>query len=142
LSLQPALGAAHHLHLGAALAPLADEGVLVIGSGHLTHNLRELMQLLQRGSVQFGQETPSARYVAAFADWVDRSLRSAATDDLAHWEQRAPEALRAHPTPEHFLPLLVARAAAGTDATVERIDLGVEAQVLAMDAFVFTPVQN
>jgi 4,5-DOPA dioxygenase extradiol len=139
LSLQPALGAAHHLRLGTVLSPLAHDDVLVIGSGHLTHNLRELMQLLQRGSVQFGQETDAAPYVAAFTDWVDRSLRAPTLDDLAQWEQHAPEALRAHPTPEHFLPLLVARAAAGEAAAVERLDLGVEARVLAMDGYLFAP---
>jgi 4,5-DOPA dioxygenase extradiol len=139
VALQPALGSAHHLRLGAALAPLADDGVLIVGSGHMTHNLREWMQLLRAGTTQFGQETPPAPYVEAFRGWVDRALRAPDFDDLAAWDERAPDALRAHPSPEHFLPLLVARAAAGPLAPVERIDLGVEAQVLAMDAYVFGP---
>lgn len=139
LSLQPALDARHHLRLGAALAPLADEGVLVVGSGHLTHNLQELMQLLRRGEVRFGDETAPAPHVAAFRDWVDAAFREPGTESLADWAQHAPQAARLHPTPEHFLPLLVARAAAGAAPVVERIDLGVEAQVLAMDAYLFTP---
>jgi 4,5-DOPA dioxygenase extradiol len=139
LSVQPALDARHHLRLGAALAPLADEGVLVVGSGHLTHNLQELMQLLRRGEASFGDETAPAQHVAAFRDWVDAVLREPGTASLADWLQRAPQATRLHPTPEHFLPLLVARAAAGAAPDVERIDLGVEARVLAMDAYVFSP---
>jgi 4,5-DOPA dioxygenase extradiol len=136
LALQPALGNAHHLRLGAALAPLSREGVLIVGSGHITHNLQEVMQLLRQG-VQFGQETAAAPYVEEFRQWVERALRSGSFDDLAAWDERAPHARRAHPSAEHFLPLLVARAAAGPAAAVERIDLGVEAQVLAMDAYVF-----
>lgn len=140
VALQPALGNTHHLRLGAALAPLANEGVLIVGSGHMTHNLREVMQLLRQGAARFGEETPAAPYVEAFRGWVDRALRAPGFDDLAAWDERAPDALRAHPTAEHFLPLLVARAAAGAQAQVERIDLGVEAQVLAMDAYVFGPM--
>jgi 4,5-DOPA dioxygenase extradiol len=137
IALQPALGSTHHLRLGAALAPLADEGVLIIGSGHMTHNLSEVMQLLRQGSVQFGEETSAEPYVEAFRGWIDHALRANSFDDLAAWRERAPHAQRAHPTTEHFLPLLVARAAAGVGARVQRIDLGVEAQVLAMDAYVF-----
>jgi 4,5-DOPA dioxygenase extradiol len=139
VALQPGLGSAHHLRLGAALAPLANENVLIVGSGHMTHNLSEVMQLLRQGSVKFGEETPAAPYVEAFRSWIDRALRDDTLDDLSAWEERAPQACRAHPSPEHMLPLLVARGAAGPGADVERIDLGTEAQVLAMDAYVFTP---
>jgi len=142
VALQPALGNPHHLRMGAALAPLREEGVLIVGSGHMTHNLAEVMQLLRRGTVQFGRETAAAPYVEAFRQWVDQALQSPMLDDLAAWHERAPQALRAHPTTEHFLPLLVARAAAGPETEVTRIDLGVEAQVLAMDAYLFAPAAN
>ena len=139
VALQPALGSMHHLRLGAALAPLPHDGVLVIGSGHMTHNLSEVMQLLRKGSVQFGEETPAEPYVDAFRAWIDRALRSDSPDDLAAWQEAAPQARRAHPSTEHLLPLLVARGAAGPGASVERVDLGTEARVLAMDAYLFTP---
>jgi 4,5-DOPA dioxygenase extradiol len=139
IALQPPLGAAHHLRLGRALAPLAGEQVLVLGSGHITHNLQEVMTLLRKGEVEFGRETSAAPYVDDFRGWVDLMLKTHADHDLAAWLENAPQARRAHPSDEHFLPLLVAYGAAGTDAQVERIDLGVEARVLAMDAYVFTP---
>jgi 4,5-DOPA dioxygenase extradiol len=140
VAIQPALDAAHHLRMGRALAPLAADGVLVLGSGHMTHNLGELMQLLRRGQTQFGEETAAAAYVDTFRQWVDASLRRApGSAPITAWLEQAPAALRAHPTPEHFLPLLVAYGAAGAAPQVERIDLGVESQLLAMDAYVFTP---
>jgi 4,5-DOPA dioxygenase extradiol len=139
ISIQPALDATHHLRVGRALAPLAADGVLVVGSGHMTHNLGELMQLLRRGQTQFGEETAAADYVEAFRGWVDASLRQLpGSAPITTWAEQAPHALRAHPTPEHFLPLLVAYSAAGEAPQVERIDLGVESQVLAMDAYLFT----
>jgi 4,5-DOPA dioxygenase extradiol len=140
VAIQPTLDAAHHLRLGRALAPLAAAGVLIVGSGHMTHNLGELMQLLRSGQTQFGQETAAAEYVESFRSWVDASLRQRpGSAPITAWAEQAPHALRAHPTPEHFLPLLVAYGAAGEAPAVERIDLGVESQLLAMDAYVFTP---
>jgi 4,5-DOPA dioxygenase extradiol len=123
---QPDLGAAHHLALGRALAPLAEEGVLIVGSGHMTHNLREFM----RGSAD------GAGYVEEFRSWVDDKIRHADVDTLAQYRSQAPHALRAHPTEEHFLPLFVALGAAGTSARVERAFDGIDG-VLAMDAYVF-----
>jgi 4,5-DOPA dioxygenase extradiol len=104
----------------------------------MTHNLFEVMTLLRRGEAEFGVETGAAAYVEDFRRWVDGTLRRHDDDALAAWLERAPQARRAHPTDEHFLPLLVAYGAAGAEAEVERIDLGAEAQVLAMDGYVFT----
>lgn len=111
------------LRLGQALRPLADEGVLLIGSGSLTHNLRE---------VRFG-DTRGDAYVNAFADWVSARLQAGQAPLL----DDAPAGHRAHPTDEHYLPLLVAAGAAATGATVEELDGGVEHGVLAMRSYVF-----
>jgi 4,5-DOPA dioxygenase extradiol len=129
LSLQPALGTAHHLRLGRALAALADDDVLVIGSGHMTHNLRDWMANPRRHE--------PLRYAAAFAEWVGERLRARDGDALLAYREQAPEAVRAHPTEEHFLPLFVAWGAAGSDPDAQRVADGFEAGALAMDAFVF-----
>ncbi len=138
ISVQPSLDGAHHLRLGAALVPLREEGVLIIGSGHLTHNLRERMQYVRTHGRQ-PAETPAAPYVGEFRDWALRALETDDRAALADWVARAPHARRAHPSDEHFLPLLVAFGAAGPGPRVEHIEAGVDAGVLAMDAFVFWP---
>ena len=138
LSLQTPLGAAHHLRLGQALAPLRDDGVLIVGSGHLTHNLREWIATARRHGMQ-PLETAPEPYVREFADWVERTLRACDREALAHWLDRAPHARRAHPSEEHFLPLPLAFAAAGPAPRVERLDLGVDSGQ-AMDAYLFWPV--
>lgn len=138
LSVQPALGAAHHLALGAALAPLTGAGVLVMGSGHMTHNLREWIQHARSHGMR-AADTPAAPYVQAFRDWIARALLTDDRAALASWKTAAPHAARAHPSDEHFLPLPLAYAAAGPAPAVERIDAGVDAGVLAMDAYLFRP---
>ena len=138
VSLQPQLGAAHHLRLGEILSPLRDDGVLIVGSGHLTHNLHEWIDLARRHRMQ-PVEIETRPYVREFGDWVDDVLRHDDRDRLARWLELAPHARRAHPTDEHFLPLPFAFAAAGSKPHVERLDLGVDSGVLAMDAFVFRP---
>ena len=131
LSVQPGRGTAHHLRLGRALAPLAADGVLVVGSGHTTHNLRDWMTNPRR------QEP--LRYAQAFADWVGERLRTHDAAALIDYRAQAPDAVRAHPSEEHFLPLFVAWGAAGTDADVERVVAGFEAGALAMDSYAFRP---
>ena len=138
ISLQTQLGAAHHLRLGEILAPLRDEGVLIVGSGHLTHNLQEWISVARRHRMQ-PIETTTAPYVREFGDWIDRVLRSDDRASLARWLEAAPQARRAHPSDEHFLPLPLAFAAAGPAPRVERIELGVDSGVLAMDAYRFWP---
>jgi 4,5-DOPA dioxygenase extradiol len=137
ISIQTSLGARHHLDLGAALAPLADEGVLVIGSGHMTHNLGDWMRHVRRHGME-PADVGVEPYVEEFRRAVDAALRRDDRDWLADFHRRAPHAARAHPTDEHFLPLLLAFGAAGPRPQVERIDAGVDAGVLAMDAYLFT----
>jgi len=142
ISVQPSLGADHHLRVGAALAPLTREGALIIGSGHMTHNLREwITDARRRGSMSIDEREPE-QYVREFSMWVDRALRSDDRAALAGWLEQAPHARRAHPTPEHFLPLMVAFGAAGPGPVVEHIDAGVDSGVLAMDAYLFQSSTN
>lgn len=138
ISIQSSRDAAHHLQVGRALAPMAQDGVLIIGSGHVTHNLREFFTQAQAPS-QLQSQSTTAPYVKEFSDWVANALTTHDEDALKQWQQQAPHAQRAHPTPEHFLPLLLAYGAADAQTRVERIDLGVEGGVLAMDAYVFWP---
>ena len=95
-----------HLEAGRLLAPLRDEGVLILGSGSSYHNLRH------RGPEAI---EPSRRFDA----WLQDTLTRAAPDEraarLAKWEQ-APAARLAHPTEDHLLPLMVAVGAAGTES--------------------------
>ncbi|MEP6942033.1 MAG: class III extradiol ring-cleavage dioxygenase [Betaproteobacteria bacterium] len=129
LSVQPELGAAHHLRLGRALAALREDNVLIIGSGHTTHNLRDWMSNPRRDE--------PLRYVEAFASWLYGRLQAHDDDAVSAYRERAPEAQRAHPTEEHFLPLLVAWGAGGTDAPVERVLRGYEAGALSLDSYMF-----
>ena len=131
VSLQPDFGAGRHIELGSALSPLADDGVLIVGSGHATHNLSDWMANPRR------QEP--LRYAQAFADWLDERLTAGDTSALIAYRDTAPDAARAHPSEEHYLPLLVAWGAAGDGARAERIAAGFEAGALANDSYLFHP---
>jgi aromatic ring-opening dioxygenase catalytic subunit (LigB family) len=101
LSLTSDLDPARHLAIGRALAPLRDEGVLLIGSGMSYHNLREFFAPRAAGAAE------------AFDDWLTDAVASPDTRDtrLAHWSN-APEARACHPREEHLLPLMVIAGAA------------------------------
>lgn len=130
LSVQSALGAAHHLALGRALRPLAGEGVLVIGSGHMTHNLGDR----QPG----GEAAEPLAYAREFRDWIDARIQARDLDALVGYRSQAPHARRAHPSEEHFLPLFVALGAADDGYRADRVYSGIESGALAMDSYSFT----
>lgn len=134
LSVQPPLGAAHHLALGRALHTLGAEGVLVIGSGHATHNLRDW--------VSGPRDAAPLSYARAFADWMHACLRDGDSASLVDWRSRAPFASQAHPSDEHYLPLLVAYGAAGEDCRSTRFVDCFDGPALAMDAYRFDPATD
>jgi len=135
LAVQPARGNAHHVELGRALAPLASDNVLIVGSGHTTHNLRDWMQArMHAGAVP--------AYAQQFAQWLGATLARGDTDALVRYREVAPGAVRAHPTDEHFLPLFVAWGAAGAGAVPERVVDGMEGGVLSMDSYLFEPAAH
>jgi 4,5-DOPA dioxygenase extradiol len=109
------------------LQPLRNENVLIVGSGHLTHNLRDWA----RGG---GAPAPYAR---EFQQWVFDRLQSHEIEKLADYRTLSPHGVRAHPTDEHFLPFFVALGAAG-EGEAERVFDAIDSGVLAMDAYVFS----
>lgn len=113
--------------LGRALSALAQEDVLVIGSGSLTHNLYEF----RTGSVE------EAEYAREFSLWVRQAVLAGDRERLIGTLERAPHAQRAHPTTEHFLPLLVALGAAPDVLPATVLDGGIRHGVLAMESYVF-----
>ena len=129
LSIQPGLGPAHQYAVGRALAPLRGEGVLLIGSGSITHNLHDFA-----AGYSAQREAP---YVRPFTGWIEQKLATGDTGALLDYRRRAPFAQRAHPTDEHLLPLFFALGAAGDGAQAQRIDAGIDLGFLAMDIYRF-----
>lgn len=129
LAVQPGRDTSHHLALGRALTPLTQDGVLVVGSGHVTHNLRDWIG--HRGA---NEPLP---YAASFASWLHDALAKHDDDALLAYRERAPGGARAHPSEEHFLPIFVAWGAAGRDALAERVYEGFDGPALSMDAYAF-----
>lgn len=103
VSVQPRQDGLHHVRVGQALAPLRQEDVLIIGSGAMTHNLGALLP---------GSTEPPA-WVTAFDDWVTAAAEAGDLPTLADWQRLGPSARLNHPSPEHFVPLLVAAGAGG-----------------------------
>jgi len=129
LSIDPARGAAYHHELGTLLRPLRDEGVLIIGSGGITHNLR----------LFFGahHDDPVPHWVRAFADWARTAVESGRREDLIHYRDRAPHAEDNHPSEEHYFPLLAALGASAPGEAGTRIHTSATYGVLMMDAYRF-----
>ncbi len=127
LSVVPSRDAAFHLRLGEALRPLPAEGVLILGSGSLTHNL---------GAVRWNEAEPAPEALA-FARWVCDALERGDRVALAAWRDRAPFALWNHPTPEHLLPLHVA-VGAGTPGRPGRLlHRSIAHRAIVMDVWAF-----
>ena len=119
--------------MGAALACLRAQGVLIIGSGSLTHNLHEFMQ----GRPALHDD--AASYVGEFARWIENAVTSNNTAAMLAYRQQAPHAVQAHPTDEHFATIYFALGAAGWGSTAppkaHYISREVMYRFLAMDAF-------
>ncbi len=129
LSVQPQRDPDHHVRLGAALRPLLEEDVLLLGSGAATHDLRRF----------FGQaiDVPEAPDVRGFADWLCAKTEAGDVAALSDIWAQAPGARANHPSPEHLLPFHVALGAGAGHGT--RIHRSSSYGVLAMDAYRFAP---
>ena len=119
--------------IGEALAALSGEGVLILGTGSITHNLRLFF------SGRPAADAPEIPESAAFRGWL--AERAAARDwpALFDYRARAPHAAFMHPTDEHLLPWYVAAGAGGREARPVRLHESVDMGSLGMDAYAFGP---
>jgi 4,5-DOPA dioxygenase extradiol len=130
LSLDARLAPAEHLALARALAPLRDEGVLILASGNVTHNLRAAFGAFHAGDLT----TP------AWASTFDAEVARAAEQRDGAWLARAlgtDAGRRSHPTPDHFLPVLYAVGAAGASEPVRFPVTGFDMASLSMRAILY-----
>ena len=129
LSLPAHVATADIYAIGQALAPLREQGILLVGSGSMTHNLYELRR----------EDGPTEPYVTAFCGWVEGTLHQSDLAAMLDYRRRAPHAERAHPTDEHFRTIYFALGAAGWGQAggpqPEYISHEVVYQSLSMDAF-------
>lgn len=128
LSMPASMDPVSALRLGQALESLRSEDILIVASGSLTHNLYEFR----------GSGPDAAPYVEGFATWTASALARQDTDALINYRKEAPDAVRAHPTDEHFLPLFIALGAAGSDYQLRVLEGGVVHGVLSMDSYMFS----
>jgi 4,5-DOPA dioxygenase extradiol len=131
LSLPADADAAAVYALGQALRPLRDAGVLLVGSGSMTHNLRDFVT---------GQSGGRLDYVQPFSRWIEERITARDTAALLDWLEQAPQARRAHPTDDHFLPLFFALGAGGPGTTASYLSREVQYGMLAMDSFALQDV--
>jgi 4,5-DOPA dioxygenase extradiol len=134
LAWPPQWTAAQLFALGRALAPLADEGVLIVGSGSITHNLRRVFA----GGGLHPPERPATPESSAFRHWFAERGAAADWPALLDWKARAPHAALMHPSDEHLLPFFVA-AGAGGEQPALRIHESLVFGELGMDAYAFGP---
>lgn len=130
LSLQPHLGPRHAYAVGQALRPLRDEGVLILASGGIVHNLRQLDW--KTGDVV---TEDGLSWATAFNDWMAARTAAGDIDALLDYRRQAPNAVQSHPTEEHLLPFYVALGAGS--GVRERIPVGYTYGSLGMDAYLF-----
>jgi 4,5-DOPA dioxygenase extradiol len=118
------LNAATAIEFGRALAPLRESGVMILCSGGITHNLYE-----------FRPGAAPVDYVTAFTTWIRDAVVRHDIAELVNYRQLAPHAERAHPTEEHFLPLLIAMGACDELEAAQVIDGGVTDGVISMESY-------
>ncbi len=119
---------------GESLAALADDGVLVIGTGSITHNLR---RVFENGLHDAGQ--PEIAESKAFRTWMLERSAARDWDSLFNYRALAPHAVDMHPSDEHLLPWYIAAGAGGRDAAPRRLHESVTFGALGMDTYAFGP---
>ncbi|MFH0966502.1 MAG: class III extradiol ring-cleavage dioxygenase [Methanobacteriota archaeon] len=110
LSIQHHLDPAEHLALGKSIQSLRNDGVLIIGSGGAVHPLGY-------ADTSLGVGAKTDEWAKMFDSWLMHAVTAGDRESLLYYKERAPYPERAHPYPDHFMPLFVAMGAAGEGAT-------------------------
>lgn len=136
LALPAGWGPAQVYAMGQALQPLRERGVLVVGTGSMTHNLSEF----------FGGERQPEAYVTEFSRWIEAAIERGDLAALLDYRRQAPHAQRAHPGDDHFLPLFFALGAGGFGDGESPVQPGYVTRevmygILAMDSFTLPALQ-
>lgn len=116
VSVDPDRDPAYHYALGKALSELRNEGILVIGSGHITHNLRAFFMRGRDPEL----DRNIGHWAGAFTGWMHDKLVAGDLPALLDYRRQAPFARENHPTDEHLMPIFFALGAAGEGAQAER----------------------
>jgi len=136
LAWPPHWSPAQLFELGAALAPLAEQGVLIVGSGSITHNLRRVFA----GGLRAEIDRPATPESTAFRQWFVERSAARDWDALLGWREAAPHAVLMHPSDEHLLPWFVAAGAGGRADAPLRLHESLTFGDLGMDAYAFGPL--
>ncbi|MBB6093612.1 4,5-DOPA dioxygenase extradiol [Povalibacter uvarum] len=123
LSIDATLSNAAHYELGAQLAALRDEGVLIFGSGNVVHNLRR---------IQWNPSAAGWPWATTFNDGIREALARGDHQFAIDYEQLGEDARLAVPTPEHYLPLLYVLGAGGAQSEVSFPTDGIELGSISM----------
>ncbi|MCE0495978.1 DODA-type extradiol aromatic ring-opening family dioxygenase [Vibrio salinus] len=128
VSINSLLGAEVNYRYGEILSDFRDNNILIIGSGGISHNLREVFNPVP--------DKDRVTKVTAFTDWINNKLLQQDKNAMFHYLDEAPFTQFNHPSQDHFLPLMAAWGASNA-AKGERIHQGMEFEILALDAFRF-----
>jgi len=124
-----------HMKLGEALSPLRNEGILLIGSGNITHNLRAFFE------GRYRLDSPAPDWVTGFTDWLNGRIEAGDRDAVLNAVEIGPGGRQNHPTMDHILPLFFALGAGGgaggADGVGKRLHHSLTYGVLAMDIYGF-----
>ncbi|RJG44968.1 class III extradiol ring-cleavage dioxygenase [Mesorhizobium sp. DCY119] len=134
VSIDPNRDAAWHYAVGQALSPLREDGVLLIGSGHITHNLRAFFSVMRQGAAP---DPSLAAKVNAFTEWFEERLAANDKASILDWKNKAPFPAENHPTDEHLMPIFFAYGAAGDKVRAERVHDSVDHGFFANDSYLF-----
>lgn len=127
----PTWSPARQMAMGAAISVLGDEGVLVMASGSITHNLSLFMQ--GRPSMDAPEHGPSLE----FREWFAHTAARRDWEALLNYRRQAPHAVDMHPTDEHLLPWFVAAGVGGVDAAPRRLHESAAYAYIGMDVYAF-----